>query len=42
MSVFAVWGAGVKEDSEKVSEMKEFLSVDRDWHGGCFGYAAAT
>ena len=27
MSISAVWGAGVKEDSEKFSEKKEFLSV---------------
>ena len=27
MSVSAVWGAGVKEDSEKFSEKKQFLSV---------------
>ena len=27
MSVSAVWGAGVKEDSEKFSEKNEFLSV---------------
>ena len=29
MSISAVWGAGVKEDSEKFSEKKEFLSVGR-------------
>ena len=27
MSISAVWGAGVKEDSEKFSEMKELPSV---------------
>ena len=27
MSISAVWGAGVKEDSEKFSEKNEFLSV---------------
>ena len=42
MSISAVWGAGVKEDSEKFSEKKEFLSVDRDWRGGCFGNSAVA
>ena len=41
MSIFVVWSAGVKEDSEKFSEKKEFLPVDRDWRG-CFGNSAVA
>ena len=45
MSISAVWGAGVKEDSEKFSEKKEFLSVTDcggDYGGGAVAVAEAA
>ena len=40
MSISVVWGAGVKEDSEKFSEKKEFLSVTD--YGGAVAVADAA